>query len=199
MQIQRNCEGKNCGREDEYFWSCAPPVRVLEDQRPVATFFAGEEADWRRALNHTLAEMPSLSWRFDPSIQLYGRIKSIASISDKMANNALDAHQILDIIGVRAITQRTRDCYQLVNRIHREFEVLEDEYDDYIAVPKPNGYRSIHTTVISPCGFPVEIQIRTHWMHELCKRGPAAHSLYKKNRIPWIPLSTGSLFSRDVA
>ncbi len=62
------------------------------------------------------------------------------------------------------------------------------KYDDYIVAPKANGYRSLHTTVISPYGFPVEIQIRTHWMHEICERGSAAHLHYKNDRAVWIPL-----------
>jgi (p)ppGpp synthase/HD superfamily hydrolase len=168
------------------------PVRYLLDlsnsSKRVVKYLGDEDANRRRVLLHTLAKATLLSWRVDPRIQLYGRIKSIASISDKMSKTDLGVHQILDIIGIRAITQRTRDCYRLVNRIHCEFEALEHEYDDYIEVPKPNGYRSIHTTVISLCGFPVEIQIRTQWMDTLAERGPAAHWGYKEDRAAGMPL-----------
>jgi GTP pyrophosphokinase len=69
-----------------------------------------------------------------------------------------------------------------------EFECLEHEYDDYIAVPKRNGYRSIHTTIVSPSGLPVEIQIRTQWMHEISERGPASHRQYKESQALWTPV-----------
>lgn len=97
-------------------------------------------------------------------------------------------HQVLDIIGIRVIFQTTRDCYRLVNRIHDAFEVLEQEYDDYIVTPKSNGYQSIHTTVVSSCGFPVEIQIRTQEMHRVAERGSASHRQYKKGRVLWMPV-----------
>jgi GTP pyrophosphokinase len=124
----------------------------------------------------------------DPRAQLNGRIKSIASISGKMFYAGVGIHRVLDIIGVRVIFQNTGDCYRLVNRLHGEFEVLDQEYDDYIAAPKPNGYQSIHTTVVSSCGFPVEIQIRTQEMHILAELGSASHMHYKKDRVPWMPV-----------
>jgi GTP pyrophosphokinase len=156
--------------------------RFLELQHQAAKHLEHEDAEKRRVLKHTLADLVFQARHIDPSVQVYGRIKTAASISDKMSSNGLGAHQVLDIIGVRAVTQHERDCYRLVNRIHGEFEVLEDEYDDYIATPKPNGYRSIHTTVISPCGFPVEIQIRTWRMHVIAERGSASHRQYKRDR-----------------
>jgi (p)ppGpp synthase/HD superfamily hydrolase len=143
----------------------------------------------KRALLRSLRSIAALSRNFDPGFQLHGRIKSIVSISEKMAHNGLGAHQVLDIIGIRAITKHTQDCYRLVRRIHSEYSVLASEYDDYIAAPKANGYRSLHTTVISPCGFPVEIQVRTDTMHAICERGSAAHSQYKNDRrVVWTPV-----------
>jgi (p)ppGpp synthase/HD superfamily hydrolase len=115
-----------------------------------------------------------------------------------MSLNDLGVHQVLDIVGIRAVTRYTDHCYQLVDLIHREFETLECEYDDYIAAPKTNGYKSIHTTVVSPWGFPVEVQVRTQSMHAFCERGPAAHARYKANRIPWIPLTNGVLVAGGV-
>jgi (p)ppGpp synthase/HD superfamily hydrolase len=81
-----------------------------------------------------------------------------------MSINAVGIGQVLDIIGIRAVTRHTHDCYELVHRIHREFEALDDEYDDYIAVP-------------------VEIQTRTQLMDGLSVGGSAAHSRYKNKRI----------------
>lgn len=147
----------------------------------------GRRANGRkRALLRTLQRMPALVW--DPDFRLYGRIKSLESTSTKMLDRSLAVGQIFDLIGIRAITTHPSDCYRLIRRVHSEFEVLESEYDDYIAAPKANGYRSIHTTVVSPCGFPVEIQARTHAMHDICERGSAAHSVYKRSRVAWIAL-----------
>ena len=136
----------------------------------------------RLALRRTLEGLRQLSQGLGPCVQVLGRIKSSVSIADKMSANRLDAHQVLDVIGARVLTECTRDCYRLVRLIHGRFRVLEAEYDDYVLAPKPNGYQSIHTTVIGPYGLPVEIQVRTHWMDALSERGPAAHSRYKQGR-----------------
>ncbi len=159
------------------------------DHLPGLALSLGRRAtDRKRVLLRMLDSMPALIRELDPDFRLYGRIKSLESISNKMLGNNLDASQLLDIIGVRAITKHPLDCYRLIERIHSEFQVLASEYDDYIASPKPNGYRSIHTTIVSPCGFSVEIQVRTRAMHEICERGSAAHSVYKRNRAAWMSL-----------
>jgi (p)ppGpp synthase/HD superfamily hydrolase len=120
-----------------------------------------------------------------------------ASISKKMSQKNLGVSQVLDIIGVRAITQYTRDCYRLVHRIRDNFETLENEYNDYIATPKPNGYRSIHLTVIGTSGFPVEIQLHTQWMHRISEAGPASHQQYKMNRVHWMHFPEAPKHSHD--
>ena len=198
-------QDKNDGRRDHYRREDAhclfgtPSARALARQQRVVDFLEGKGAHRRRVLLRILTRLGSLSWRLDPRIQLYGRLKTIASISDKMSANALGVHQVLDIIGVRVITQHTRDCYHLVELIHREFAALEAEYDDYISVPKPNGYRSIHTTVVGSAGFPVEVQVRTQWMDALAERGSAAHSRYKHNRAVGIPLPDYHFTSGGIA
>jgi len=130
----------------------------------------------------TLKSISALSSGVDPDILVSGRLKSFASVAQKMRRNGLAVHQVLDIIGIRTVTRCTADCYRLVRRIHSAFPVLAREYDDYIAVPKPNGYRSLHTTVITTFGHPVEIQIRTGRMDADSRRGPAAHFHYKNTR-----------------
>jgi GTP pyrophosphokinase len=166
--------------------SCLRRAQSPEQQYQVASHLASEAANHQRALANIYAELMIAARCVDPRVQLSGRIKSVDSILGKMSVTGAVVHQILDIIGIRAIFQHTRDCYRLVNRIHGEFEVLEQEYDDYIALPKPNGYRSIHTTIVSSRGFPVEFQIRTHAMHVLSERGSASHMQYKKDRVPWL-------------
>lgn len=111
--------------------------------------------------------------------KVYGRKKHIYSIYKKLADHPLD--NIYDLIAVRAIVKTIPDCYALLGRLHSVVEPMQNRFKDYIAIPKPNGYQSLHTTVIFE-GFPVEIQIRTEEMHKYAEYGVAAHWLYKENR-----------------
>jgi (p)ppGpp synthase/HD superfamily hydrolase len=81
----------------------------------------------RLTLRRTLAGLRQLSQELGPHVRLLGRIKSAVSIADKMSIHRLDAHRVLDVIGARVVTERTRDCYRLIHRIHRSFHVLADE------------------------------------------------------------------------
>lgn len=137
-------------------------------------------SDRRRALLLSLEKTAELARDLAVGVELYGRIKSGPSAWEKMRRHGLRAHQILDALGIRAVTQDSHDCYRLVRRIHAQFPVLPNEYDDYIATPKPNGYRSLHTTVVGPCGLPIEIQVRTHAMHADAEHGAASHARYKR-------------------
>lgn len=173
-------------------------AKTVKELQRITSLLDIQDADRRHALARTLSELQSLAWQIDPGIKFYGRIKSNVSISVKMASNHLDINQVLDIIGIRAITQSANDCYRLNNLISSKFLVLGREYDDYIAVPKTNGYQSIHTTILSLNGFAVEIQIRTLSMQGFCERGPAAHSLYKKiTSVGYQPLPGHSGDSND--
>jgi GTP pyrophosphokinase len=181
VQFQNNGQNERRASDSAYVLSGAP----LEQQYQIASYLGDEAADRQHAFTHTYAELMFLARCVDPGVQLSGRIKSADSILGKMSASGAVVYQLMDIIGIRAIFQNTRDCYRLVKRIRGEFEVLEHEYDDYIAIPKPNGYQSVHVTVISSCGFPVEFQIRTQRMHRLAERGTASHMQYKKDRVPW--------------
>jgi (p)ppGpp synthase/HD superfamily hydrolase len=136
-----------------------------------------------RVLVRMLAALRTLSRRICHSVTVVGRIKSSTSIGHKMLRKGIGVDEVLDIIGVRVITQDRSDCDRLVNLILVEFPTLQREYDDYIAVPKPNGYQSVHITAITPCGFPVEIQVRTETMHARSERGPGAHRRYKREQV----------------
>lgn len=81
---------------------------------------------------------------------------------------------------VRIVAERLQDCYAALGIVHTHYRHLPDEFDDYVANPKPNGYQSIHTVVLGPCGKTVEIQIRTKQMHEDAELGVAAHWKYKE-------------------
>ncbi len=111
--------------------------------------------------------------------RVYGRKKHIYSIYKKLADHSLD--NIYDLIAVRAIVKTVADCYALLGRLHTVVEPMQNRFKDYIAIPKPNGYQSLHTTVIFE-RFPVEIQIRTEEMHKYAEYGVAAHWLYKEKR-----------------
>lgn len=111
--------------------------------------------------------------------KVYGRKKHIYSIYKKLDTHSLD--NIYDLIAVRAIVETVADCYALLGRLHSTLEPMESRFKDYIATPKPNGYQSLHTTVIFE-GFPVEIQIRSEDMHKYAEYGIAAHWLYKEKK-----------------
>lgn len=110
---------------------------------------------------------------------VYGRAKHIYSIWRKMSRKNLDFSQIYDIRAVRILVPQVKDCYATLGIIHSLWRHIPHEFDDYIANPKENGYRSLHTAVIGPEGKILEVQIRTHQMHEDAELGVCAHWLYK--------------------
>jgi GTP pyrophosphokinase len=128
----------------------------------------------------SLKRMAMISQDIDSGIDWHGRVKADRSASRKMLRNSLGIDEILDIIGIRAVTEHVHNCYRLIRRIHSEFPVQASEFEDYIDAPKPNGYRSLYTTVFSPGGLPIEVQVRTHAMHAHAQRGAASHLLYKQ-------------------
>ena len=111
--------------------------------------------------------------------EITGRVKHIYSIWRKMQNKGLDFSQIYDVRAVRILVPEVRDCYTALGIVHTLWRHIPNEFDDYIANPKENGYRSLHTAVIGPEGKVLEVQIRTHAMHEEAELGVCAHWRYK--------------------
>ena len=114
------------------------------------------------------------------SASVQGRPKHIYSIVKKMRGKSLNFDQVLDIRALRVVVPSVKDCYAALSWVHEQFTPVVEEFDDYIARPKPNGYQSLHTIVRDAAGKPIEIQIRTQAMHDHAEHGVAAHWAYKE-------------------
>jgi RelA/SpoT family (p)ppGpp synthetase len=116
------------------------------------------------------------------SVEVSGRPKHVYSIQKKMQRKRVSFEQVYDISAVRVITERVQDCYAVLGVVHSMWTPVPHEFDDYIAMPKGNGYQSLHTAVVGPEGRVVEVQIRTREMHRQAELGVAAHWAYKEGR-----------------
>jgi len=114
-----------------------------------------------------------------------GRAKHFYSIYAKMKNQRIDFDEVYDLIAFRIIldTDKDKECYEALSIVHALWKLVPGRFKDYIGMPRPNGYQSVHTTIMSEAGIPCEIQIRTEEMHQIAESGIAAHWMYKEGKI----------------
>lgn len=110
-----------------------------------------------------------------------GREKNLYSIYQKMLHKKVSLNDVFDVYAFRIFCDTVDDCYRILGIVHNLYKPIPGRFKDYIALPKANGYQSLHTILIGPFGFPIEIQIRSHEMHRMAESGIAAHWLYKSD------------------
>lgn len=163
--------------EDRSFELLQPEV-FAELQRLVA-----EKSDQRQTfIDEVVTALKAELEAAGIEARVKGRPKHIYSIYKKMQRKQVGFDQLFDVSAVRVITSKLSDCYAVLGVVHSKWTPIKSEFDDYIALPKDNGYQSLHTAVIGPRGRPVEVQIRTQEMHQFCEFGVAAHWAYKEQR-----------------
>ena len=116
--------------------------------------------------------------------QVQGREKHLYGIYRKMKMKSLEFAEVLDIYGFRVLVEKSSDCYLALGVLHGLYKPIPGKFKDYIAIPKANGYQSLHTTLFGPYGTPIEVQIRTVEMHKIAEAGVASHWLYKTAQTP---------------
>ncbi len=121
---------------------------------------------------------------FGVEAQVTGREKHLSSIYNKMLGKSLSFSEVLDIYGFRILVKDVAACYLALGALHTLYKPIPGKFKDYIAIPKANGYQSLHTTLFGPFGTPIEIQIRTQEMHKIAEAGVASHWLYKSSDTP---------------
>ncbi len=141
-----------------------------------------KRAERKELVTHICERLTKLLEELSIHGEVSGRPKHFYSIYKKMVNSNRTFEQIYDLTAVRVIVENVRDCYEVLGMIHTVWKPIPGRFKDYIAVPKPNNYQSLHTTVMTSYGMPFEIQIRTYEMHKIAEYGIAAHWKYKENR-----------------
>jgi GTP pyrophosphokinase len=156
--------------------------RYLEpdEYKRIATALNERRADRERYIDELCTELRAHLRKASIEAEVYGRPKHMYSIFRKMQRKHLEFEQLFDVRAVRVVVGSVPDCYAALGIVHGMWTYIPGEFDDYIATPKGNFYRSIHTAVIGPQGKSVEVQIRTREMHEHAELGVAAHWTYKE-------------------
>lgn len=149
----------------------------------VSNMIQAKRTEREASIDHVITNITELFTMSDlHDFEIKGRIKNIFSIYKKMVKDSRAFEDIYDLLAVRIIVDRIETCYQALGIIHANFTPIPRRFKDYIAVPKPNMYQSLHTTVLSDDGTLFEVQIRTSEMDQIAEYGIAAHWAYKENK-----------------
>ena len=157
-------------------------LRYLEPQlyKEIARLLDERRVDREQYIDDVLAQLRQELQQAGIKAEVSGRPKHIYSIINKMRRKNLEFGRLYDVRAVRILVDDVKDCYAALGLVHHLWQPIPGEFDDYIARPKSNGYRSLHTAVIGPRGLALEVQIRTHDMHYNSELGVAAHWRYKE-------------------
>jgi GTP pyrophosphokinase len=150
------------------------------DYKRIAKFLAEKRVARESYVAGVLEIIGSALAELNIKAELMGRAKHIYSIWKKMHRKQVGFEEIYDVRAVRILVPKIQDCYSVLGVVHGHWKHIPKEFDDYIATPKENGYRSLHTAVVGPRGKTLEVQIRTHKMHQESELGVAAHWKYKE-------------------
>ena len=156
--------------------------RALEPQtyKRIAKLLEEKRSEREAFIKAFTEQLEDLLKAQDIKSSVHGRVKHIVSIWRKMQKKNLEFHELFDVRAVRILVDSVADCYAVLGVVHTTWQHIPKEFDDYVANPKENGYQSLHTAVIADSGQIVEVQIRTHEMHEKSEFGVASHWRYKE-------------------
>jgi GTP pyrophosphokinase len=152
------------------------------DYKRIAGWLRSKRAERERYIDDVRRELARELEKAGVAAQITGRPKHIYSIWRKMQRKRLAFEQVMDVLAVRVQVETVAECYAALGIVHSLWPYIPGEFDDYIATPKENDYRSLHTAVVGPARLPLEVQIRTREMHEHAELGVAAHWQYKEGR-----------------
>jgi len=153
-----------------------------DEYRRLAGLVAAKRVEREAFVRETIEQIVNFLEGKDIRAQVSGRPKNLYSIYRKMVQQGKTFEEIYDLTAVRILVNTIPECYLVLGYVHEAFTVVPGRVKDYIALPKPNGYQSLHTTVMGSNGEPLEIQIRTKRMHEVDEMGVAAHWKYKEGK-----------------
>lgn len=149
-------------------------------------------------INEIIDTLDKALQKTDIDYEISGRPKSLYSIYKKMTRNDLEFDEIYDLTAVRVLVDTIAECYDVLGKVHSIWRPIPNRIKDYIGQPKPNGYRSLHTTVFGDDSKPFEVQIRTRQMHYECEYGIAAHWKYKENKLKSTEFDEKLVFIRQI-
>ena len=172
------------------------------EYKEITKVFNHKKDEWEKYSSEIKSLLESQLEKFGLDVVVKTRFKNFYSIYRKMIKNNIDSDKLLDVKAFRIITKDIASCYAALGAVHSTWKPIPGRFKDYIALPKSNGYQSLHTVVIGPFGDKVEVQIRTEEMHEIAEYGVAAHWKYKidskdRKKLIDLPESVKNIFETE--